>query len=162
MPITAFSKATGDELDAGQLLRRMARRDGIHDADTAMENIPEAWRTEIRADMECPSCFIVGAELVREGISKGASKKVVRQACFRYAEHLAQCDFARSDAGANFIPENLVSFGSEKSGMTIAVRQLVGAGIQSGAFTWYGYFEDLVSFHPWATGLGDRKLECGS
>lgn len=135
MPITAFSKATGDELDVGQLLRRLAQRDGVNDAGAALEDIPETWRTEIRTDMECPSCFILGAELVREGVSKGANRKIVRQACFRYSEHLPQCDFARPDAGANFIPENLVAFGSEKSGMTIAVRQLVGAGIQMGAFS---------------------------
>lgn len=33
------------------------------------------------------------------------------------------------------VPDNLVAFGAAKTGLTRAVRQLVGSGIQSGAFS---------------------------
>jgi len=40
-------------------------------------------RVVIRDDMECPSCFILGAELVQESASTQGTKRIMRQACFR-------------------------------------------------------------------------------
>jgi hypothetical protein len=134
VPLTAFSKATGEELDVEQLLRRLARARGVGGADLAPETIPDAWRQAIREDMECPSCFMLGAELVREGVSTRGTKRLVRQACFRYPAHRPQCDFARPGVTGTTVPDNLVAFGSTKTGLTLAVRQLVGAGIQNGLF----------------------------
>ena len=135
MPLTAFSKATGEELDVEQLLLRFARDSGIDRNALGPEGIPDAWRQAIREDMECPSCFILGAELVREGVSTQSTKRIVRQACFRYPAHHPQCDFTRPSFTGTTLPDNLVAFGSTKTGLTRAVRQLVGAGIQSGLFT---------------------------
>jgi len=135
MPLTAFSRATGEELDVEQVIRRLA---GTKEANTTallLAGIPDAWRRVIREDMECPSCFTLGADLVRDGVSATVSKRVVRQACFRYPTHRPQCDFARPGVSGTSTPDNLVAFGSTKTGLTRAVRQLVGAGIQQGAFT---------------------------
>jgi hypothetical protein len=85
--------------------------------------------------MECPSCFILGAELVREGNSNNGKKKVVRQACFRFPQHHAQCDFSRSDLAGTAVPDNLVDFRSAKAGLTRLIAQLVGAGIEGGYFS---------------------------
>lgn len=135
MPLTAFSKANGEELDVEQVLSRLARASGVSDAGMAPEGIPDAWRQSIREDMECPSCFTLGADLVREGVASGGAKRIVRQACFRYPSHRPQCDFARPGVAGTAVPDNLVAFGSTKTGLTRAVRQLVGAGIQSGKFS---------------------------
>jgi len=135
VPLTAFSSATGEELDVEQVLRRLARVSGVDSTDLDPEDIPAAWRQAIREDMECPSCFVLGAELVREGISTKGSKRIVRQACFRYPSHRPQCDFAHPGLASTTVPDNLVAFGSAKTGLTRAVRQLVGAGIQSGLFS---------------------------
>jgi hypothetical protein len=135
MPMTAFSKATGEELDVEQVLRRLARASGVDSTDLGSEDIPDAWRQVIREDMECPSCFTLGADLVREGVSTRGSKRIVRQACFRYPSHRPQCDFARPGVTGTTVPDNLVAFGSAKTGLTRAVRQLVGAGIQSSSFS---------------------------
>lgn len=88
MPLTAFSKASGEELDVDQVIRRLA---GSGDANTSkllQAGIPDAWRQVIREDLECPSCFTLGADLVRDAISTQGAKRVVRQACFRYPIHL--------------------------------------------------------------------------
>lgn len=133
MPLTAFQKTTGDELDVSQLLRRFAL-EGADGQDSSSDQIPESWRTAIREEMECPSCFILGAELVREGYSSQGKKKVVRQACFRFPAHHPQCDFSRSDVAGAAVPDNLVNFGSEKTGLTRLIAQLVGAGIEGEHF----------------------------
>lgn len=135
MPLTAFSKATGEELDVEQILRRLGRDSGVDTTDLSPERIPDGWRQAIREDMECPSCFMLGAELVREGVSTQGTKRIVRQACFRYPAHRPQCDFTRPGVTGTTVPDNLVAFGSTKTGLTRAVRQLVGAGIQSGLFS---------------------------
>ncbi|KAB8168483.1 hypothetical protein FKV24_016360 [Lysobacter maris] len=135
MPLTAFSKATGEELDVEQVLSRLARASSVDSTDLGPEGIPDAWRQIIREDMECPSCFTLGADLVREGVSTRGSKRIVRQACFRYPSHRPQCDFARPSVTGTTVPDNLVEFGSAKTGLTRAVRQLVGAGIQTNSFS---------------------------
>ena len=130
MPITAFSRHYEDELDVTQIIGRLAADSGISQADApAPDEIPENWRRFIREDMECPCCFIVGAELVRGGRSKG-SNKVIRQPYFRYNQHHPLCDFAQSRIEGTAVPENLVSFGVARSALTQAVRRLVGSGIE--------------------------------
>ena len=134
MPLTAFSRRFEEELDVGQLLRRLSQAEGGRDG-LELEAIPDSWRRIVSQDMECPSCFTLGAELVREGVSTQGARRVVRQACFRYPTHRAQCDFARPDASGVAIPDNLVSFGSPKTALTRAIGRLVGAGIQEGVIS---------------------------
>jgi hypothetical protein len=133
MPLTAYSISAGMELDVKQLLARLSDQYGLAIPQKS-ENIPELWRDKIRTDIECPSCFIVGAEIVREANSR-SSGKVVRQPCFRFSSpsHHPLCDFSHTD-NANVAPENMVMLGSPKSALTRAVGDLVCAGIHLGIF----------------------------
>lgn len=130
MPITAFSRYYEKELDFTQIIGRLASDAGMSQLDSpAPDEIPENWRQFIREDMECPCCFILGAELVRGARSRG-SNKIIRQPYFRYSQHRSLCDFAHSRMEGTAVPENLVSFGVARSALTHAVRQLVGSGIE--------------------------------
>jgi hypothetical protein len=73
--------------------------------------------------------------VLREGKSTHGTKRTVRQAYFRYPSHRPQCDFAREGVSAASVPDNIVSFGETKTGLTRAVRQLVGAGIETNSFS---------------------------
>jgi hypothetical protein len=132
MPLTAYSISTEKELDVEQLLSQTAER--TSSSLTSFDSIPDAWRENFRVDLECPSCFITGAEVVSEAMSRSSGKKV-RQACFRFSSpgHHPNCDFASNDR-ANATPENLVSFSVAKSFLTQAVRELVCTGIELRAF----------------------------
>jgi hypothetical protein len=133
MPLTAYSISSGKELDVEQLLDELSARAGI--GRISPEDLPDAWRAHIRTDLECPCCFVTGAEIVREAVSR-TSGRAVRQACFRFTVpgHHAHCDFASSER-ANATPDNLVAFGVANSNLTRAVRELVCTGIQSGVFS---------------------------
>jgi hypothetical protein len=132
MPLTAYSISDEKEGDVEQLLRRLSAQFG--QSITAVESVPEPWRNFIRQDLQCPCCFVIGAEVVREAVSR-ATGKPVRQACFRFATpgHREHCDFDNSES-ANTVPENLVSFNDPKTDLTKAVRELVGTGIELGLF----------------------------
>lgn len=133
MPLTAYSISAQKEEDVGQVLRRLSESFG--EAVVAVDAIPQAWHAFMRTDLQCPCCFVTGAELVNEALSK-ATKKPVRQACFRFGNprHREHCDF-NSTATANTVPENLVSFSESKSNLTRAVRELVCTGIEQGVFS---------------------------
>ncbi|RAN48601.1 hypothetical protein RB25_09660 [Herbaspirillum rubrisubalbicans] len=134
MPITAYSISEKKELDVEQVLQQLARRAGIPTLH-ATAPIPESWRAVLREDLECPCCFVKGAEVVKQAISRG-SGKIIRQACFRFVTpgHHPNCDYAEADS-TDFIPENLVHFGAAKTKLTRAVRDLVCVGISIGAFS---------------------------
>lgn len=135
MPITAFSRASGDELDVAQVLQRLAGPTATEVGGIDLDAIPDSWREVVRTDMECPCCFVLGAELVRQATSRGASRRVLRQAYFRFSAHLPHCDYSHDlDAGVTG-PENLVSLSSDRSALTTAIRQLVCAGLETGAFS---------------------------
>lgn len=133
MPLTAYSISEQKELDVEQVLRALAHRHGSESFVDAGQ-LPESWREFLRSDLECPSCFVTGAEIVREATSR-ETKKSIRQPCFRFAVpgHHSQCDYACVESNAT--PENLVNFGIAKSNLTRAVRELVCTGIQTGAFS---------------------------
>jgi len=120
-------------MDVEQLLLQLAKRDGTS-AVERFDQIPPHWRAEIEHDIECPSCFVRGAEIVSAARSRTSGQRI-RQACFRFVSpgHHPDCDFAGTDR-QNAIPENLVDLSSEKSELTRAVRRLVCAGIESRAF----------------------------
>lgn len=132
MPITAFSSSRGMELDVEQILARMSEESAQPGLGKAAA-IPEAWKSHIATDLECPSCFRYGAEIVRAGRSK-TDGQVVRQAYFRFAKsgagtgHHPFCDFA-GNVPAGHTPENLVLFSTAKDGVSRAVRELVCKGI---------------------------------
>lgn len=133
MPLTAYSTSAEKESDVGQVLRRLSAQ--FRETITDVEDVPEPWRDFIRQDLQCPCCFVIGAELVKEAVSK-ATKRPVRQACFRFGnpKHREHCDFDSSET-ANSVPENLVSFNDSKSNLTRVIRELVGTGIELGLFS---------------------------
>ncbi|AME28605.1 hypothetical protein [Burkholderia sp. PAMC 26561] len=128
MPLTAYSSSLRGEFDAHQLLNHLSARYGqpMVSADT----IPEAWRSFLRSDLQCPCCFVRGAEIVRTAV-KGS--RTNRQAFFRFTTpgHKQHCDFDSPDT-ANKVPENLVALTESKSTITRAVRDLVCTGIDLG------------------------------
>ena len=120
------------ELDVEQFLARMSEESAQPGLGKNVA-IPEVWKSHIATDLECPSCFRYGAEIVRAGRSK-TDGHVVRQAYFRFANssvgtgHHPFCDFA-ANVPAGHIPENLVLFSTAKDGVSRAVRELVCKGI---------------------------------
>lgn len=138
MPLTAFSASRRMELDVQQLLTRLGAETG-YVMPSKSTSIPESWKVHCSTDLECPSCFCTGAEVVRAGKSK-VDGRDVRQAYFRFpqsdssAGHHPFCDFSGTVSAA-FIPENLVQFSSAKDGVSRAVRELVCKGIQLEIFT---------------------------
>lgn len=133
MPLTAYSISAQKEEDVEQVLKRLSVLFG--ECISAAEAVPEIWREFIRKDLQCPCCFVTGAELVRAAYSRG-SKVSVRQACFRFInpKHREHCDFASTES-TNSLPENLVAFSNSNSPITNAVRELVGTGIELGLFS---------------------------
>lgn len=131
MPLTAYSISKPGELDVEQTLHRLSAQFGQPYA--SVDAIPETWRTYLRTDLQCPSCFVTGAEVVRPATKKG---KASRQSFFRFTTpgHKLHCDFGSPET-ANTVPENLVSLTSSKSNLTRAVRALVCTGIEQGIFS---------------------------
>lgn len=134
MPLTAYSTSEQKEVDVYQLIEILSKQLGGNTTASA-DNIPESWRGHIREDIQCPCCFVTGADIVKESVSR-VTHKAVRQACFRFVTpgHHAHCDFATVET-ANSIPENLVAFGDAKSKLTRAVRELVCTGLGHGIFS---------------------------
>lgn len=132
MPLTVFSLSQRKELDVKQLLVHLSTRLGRPVESTAA--IPEAWRQDLRTDLQCPCCFAFGAEVVRD-LAKNASGRARRQSFFRFTTpgHRPHCDYASAET-ANAVPENLVSFGESRSHLTRAVRRLVCTAIEKGTF----------------------------
>jgi hypothetical protein len=131
MPLTAYSTSHPGEHDVEQTLSWISVKFGQSRAEGSA--IPEDVRTYLRTDLQCPSCFVTGAEIVRSAAKSG---KANRQAFFRFTTpgHSLHCDFANPET-ANAIPENLVSLTESKSNLTRAVRALVSAGIDQGVFS---------------------------
>lgn len=133
MPLTAYSRSSQKEEDVEQVLMHLSILFG--ESVTVADNVPETWRAFIRQDLQCPCCFVTGADLVKEAHSK-TNKNAVRQACFRFVNprHRDHCDFGSKER-ANTVPENLVAFSDSNSPVTKAVRELVGTGIELGLFS---------------------------
>ncbi|MBR9907522.1 MAG: hypothetical protein GYB30_05645 [Gammaproteobacteria bacterium] len=134
MPLTGYSRSEGKELDVGQVLSLLSNRNGHSDLQENIEISAES-RAFIRRDIECPCCFVTGAEIVQPGVSK-TSRKIIRQGYFRFATpgHRPECDYFKNDS-SSYVPENLIAFGSERSNITREIRALVCKGIQSGLFS---------------------------
>ena len=137
MSATGFSHHFARELDVEQLLELMKLGGGI-DGSATGDFVPPAWLAHIRTDVECPSCFVRGAVLVR-GTHSMRTGKALRQAHFRFIgsdgqdAHHPLCDFYHSGAPTSR-SEHAVDFGSDKSALTRAVRKLVCSGIELGVF----------------------------
>ncbi|MDZ5436841.1 hypothetical protein T3H00_29845 [Pseudomonas fluorescens] len=130
MPLTAFSASRQMELDVDQLLQYLA---DIHQRGKLKpkEPIPDIWKQTIHSDLECPACFVRGAEVVRASSSK-VTGEAVKQAYFRFpGGHHPFCDFAILPTGE--APEGLVQFiSTARDGISRAIRDLVCKGIQIG------------------------------
>ena len=131
MPLTAYSISHPGERDVEQTLNWTSAKFG--QPYTGVDTIPEAIRAYLRTDLQCPSCFVTGAEIVRAAAKTG---KGSRQSFFRFTTpgHRPHCDFG-SPENANTVPENLVSLTESKSNLTRAVRDLVCTGIEQGVFS---------------------------
>ena len=134
MPLTAYSISEQKEVDLEQVLNSLSRRYETR-KPLDVNEIPEEWRAFLRTDIECPCCFVTGADVVRESISR-TSKKAIRQGYFRFSSpgHKPECDYAGNDS-VGFTPENLVAFGKANSNLPRAIRELVCKGIQAGVFS---------------------------
>ncbi|MGH6648026.1 hypothetical protein [Aquabacterium sp.] len=133
MPLTAFSITRVGEFDVDQILEKLGAETG--QAYASVEKIPDAWRTQLRTDLKCPDCSVIGAEVVRAAVAD-KSGKPRRQSFFRFTTpgHHPVCDYANPEK-ANAVPETLVAFGEAKSNLTRAVRNLVCTGIEMGIFS---------------------------
>jgi len=133
MSLTAYSISAQKEEDVEQVLKRLSKL--FPDCVSAAEDVPQAWRTFLRQDLQCPCCFVTGAELVKVAHSN-ITNTPIRQACFRFInpKHRDHCDFDNKEK-ANTVPENLVAFSDSNSPITKAVRELVGTGIELGLFS---------------------------
>lgn len=134
MPTTAFSNHYKRELDVGQLARLI-----LQDAPNANEEqLSDAQRAWIRADVRCSSCGVGGAQIVRAAKPAGA-RGGVRQAHFRFVgddsmdAHHRFCEFHGAD-GQERQPENLIDFGKAKTFETRLIGQLVCKGIEQRVF----------------------------
>lgn len=130
MPLTAYSTLYGKELDVEQLLSHLNGDKGVRYL-TNLAGINDHIRSFIAVDIQCPGCFVTGAELV----SGAASKKtgaLIRQPCFRFTTpgHGKFCDFSNSDTIKT--PENLIDFGKANNSITRQVRVLVCSAIELG------------------------------
>lgn len=134
MPLTVYSVSEKRELDVEQVLYALSKRFG-HPTISVNDLIPDSWQQFFRTDLECPCCFVTGAELVKPAVSR-QTKQSVRQACFRFVTpgHHPDCDYAVSD-NPSVKSENLIDFGNDKSALTRAVRELVCSGITNDAFS---------------------------
>lgn len=126
MPLTAYSKSLAIEVDFDQYRRLLSEQ--FRERLPQVGKLPDHWRQHIQQDLECPCCFVTGAELVKEVEAMAGLRK--RQAFFRFTKpgHQEHCDFAHAES-TNAAPENLVAFGESRSSLTRAVRDLVCAGI---------------------------------
>lgn len=131
MPLTAYSISYPGERDVEQTLNWFSSKFG--QSSIAGDTIPEDLRTYLRTDLQCPCCFVTGAEIVRHAVKSG---KASRQSFFRFTTpgHRPHCDFGSPET-ANTIPENLVSLTESKSNLTRAVRNLVCTGIEKSIFS---------------------------
>jgi hypothetical protein len=131
MPLTAFSASRQMELDVDQLLQYLAdshQRGKLK----SREPIPDTWKQTIHGDLECPACFVKGAEVVRASSSK-VTGEAIKQAYFRFpGGHHPFCDFAILPPGE--APQGLVQLiSTARDGISRAIRDLVCKGIQIGA-----------------------------
>lgn len=128
MPLTAYSLSLGKELDVEQLLSYLNRDDEVSDlAD--LHAISADKKQIISRDIECPICFVKGAELVSGGRSKKTGE-LIRQPCFRFSNpgHGKFCDYSNTENIKT--PENLIDFGKPGNNITRLIRRLVCSAIE--------------------------------
>lgn len=135
MPLTAFSREAGRELDLEQWL-------GLNgfavENDPALSNVPGDLRSKAATDIECSSCGVLGATIVGRAHSR-ASGRAVGQGHFRFrgpdgsSLHNPLCDFfdEKKVTGSEY----LINLASDRSDLTRAVRQLVCRGISAQLFS---------------------------
>lgn len=100
MPLTAYSTSLAGEHDVEQTLKLLSAKFG--QPYTGVDAISDALRAYLRIDLQCPSCFVTGAEIVRSAAKMG---KVSRQSYFRFTTpgHKTHCDFGEPEM-ANTVP----------------------------------------------------------
>lgn len=139
MLLTGFYRSIGREVEVEQVLCHLAKREG-KEFSAGDDDIPEKWREEIRNDIECPSCFITGAEVAKVSppTLAGSTK---RRWGFRYADeggpskHLPECDFVGVRLGK--LPGNIVKFDDARTQIQRAVRELVARAMRLGFISYY-------------------------
>lgn len=135
MPLTAYSSRFAIEMDVGQWLSRI---DGRPLGSFDLTSIDARLRQPAFGDLQCPSCEARGAVLVSAGVGRGG--RVVSQATFRFQDSLGGdahdplCDFA-GHANKPTAEAGLIDLRSARDSITVLVRRLVCAGLETGAFS---------------------------
>ncbi|ANJ76421.1 hypothetical protein PQH03_28995 [Ralstonia insidiosa] len=135
MPITAYSREARRELDLEQWLALNAYQ---AKDDPELVNMPPEVRSKAASDIECSCCGAQGARLVRGARSKSTGKAIA-QGHFRFRTadganpHSPLCDYfdEQKVRGAEYRTD----FGSDKTALTKAIRDLVCRGITAGLFS---------------------------
>lgn len=165
MPITAFSKQQGRELDVEQWLR-------LHgyaaQGDAELVGVPNALRALASADIECSCCGAAGAVLVGRGRGR-ATGRAVTQNHFRFRgpdgsnPHDPLCDYfdEKKVSGSEY----LTNFSTDRSALTRAIRELICRAIQGGIFSQRDmrrmrqWFLDVKSRHAFTMDLSADLLQ---
>ncbi|OYY32422.1 MULTISPECIES: hypothetical protein [unclassified Polaromonas] len=103
MPLTAYSTSREREGDVEQILKQMSAQ--FEEPYNAADGIPEDWRAYLRIDLQCPSCFVTGAEVVRGAVATKTGK-ISRQSFFRFTTpgHRQHCDFDTAETANTGVP----------------------------------------------------------
>ena len=137
MTYTAYSQHYGRELDVGQLWRLATGTEPGASLDPTTVVTSHPGMQSAVSGLECPSCFVKGASVVREG--RNQKGRAVRQAHFRFrgangsSAHHPLCDFYSNEA-VDAPRAGGVSFADERSAFTRAIRHLVCVGIERSVF----------------------------
>jgi len=165
MPITAFSKQWGRELDVEQWLRRHGY---AAQGDAELAGVPNTLRALASTDIECSCCGAAGAILVGSG-RRRATGRAVTQNHFRFRgqdgsnPHDPLCDYfdEKKVSGGDY----LTNFASDRSPLTRAIRELVCRGIQGGLFSQRDmrrmrqWFLDIKSRHAFTMDVSTDLLQ---
>lgn len=110
MPTTAYSKYFRRELDVEQLAKLLGAPLNVAGSEP---DVDARWREWIRSDIQCSSCGISGAQVVRSARTR-ETLKAVRQPHFRFVAqsggdaHHPFCEFYGADGAVMRQAENLV------------------------------------------------------
>ncbi|MEA5531713.1 hypothetical protein VB638_19430 [Dolichospermum sp. UHCC 0684] len=120
MAITVYSQKFKREIDIEQLLSLLGHN-SLVDINTKIKNLSKHEKDEIYQDVLCPICLSRGGKIVLESITK--------QAHFRFDTHNYFCDYNNSKQDKSQ-KGKLVDFGTNRSGETKIIRELVAKGIE--------------------------------
>ncbi|MCJ8351950.1 hypothetical protein [Moritella sp.] len=146
MTITAYSDKFGVELDTVQLLSRLG-----HDVkhDPALKKVGSKLRELIHSDIKCPSCGVVGANIVAGSFSEKLNR-CTRQPHFRFTfsngedGHDKFCDLSENQELKDH-SELKVNFSRSNSNITKYIANLTCVAMENNLIT----HSDLRKIRQW-------------